>query len=382
MLPNSVAVAAAAVDRRSRRVAKRPARSAASAAPTARCSRSPCPSRTPRPGRRRRSLLPTRASASASDGLARVQIERAQRRRPLAICRSVRMRRKAAAPIAIRAIAPNVSRSPRETKASPEYHKRAVPATAIITVEVLVMSGLWRFHLHPGSKEPSESSPRRPSRSSKISRGASAPASTSCSRSRRADAGALQRGRPPGLLSPRPRTSVAADWKVGPIPSDLQDRRVEITGPCRSEDDHQRAELGRVGVHGRLRGRDVADMVESSVGPGQSDRRRPPHDHLREPRDRQALRAQSADRDADGAAPGISPARAPLRRRRPAGARDAVRLRHVPFPQRRGSGQGGYRSVLLPAEDAEPPRSPAVERRLPPRAERAEMPSARSRRPS
>jgi malate synthase len=37
----------------------------------------------------------------------------------------------------------------------------------------------------------------------------------------------------------------AGDWKVAPMPADLQDRRVEITGPGRSQDDHQRAQLGR-----------------------------------------------------------------------------------------------------------------------------------------
>ena len=37
----------------------------------------------------------------------------------------------------------------------------------------------------------------------------------------------------------------AADWRVAPAPADLVDRRVEITGPAETEDDDQRAQLGR-----------------------------------------------------------------------------------------------------------------------------------------
>src|SRR5262249_15601080 len=40
----------------------------------------------------------------------------------------------------------------------------------------------------------------------------------------------LDRGRPPDFL-PETRSIREADWKVAPLPADLQDRRVEITGP-------------------------------------------------------------------------------------------------------------------------------------------------------
>ena len=43
-----------------------------------------------------------------------------------------------------------------------------------------------------------------------------------------------------------------AEWTVAPIPTDILDRRVEITGPSRSQDDHQRAQLRREGLHGRF----------------------------------------------------------------------------------------------------------------------------------
>ena len=60
---------------------------------------------------------------------------------------------------------------------------------------------------------------------------------------------------------------------------------------------HQRAQLGRQGLHGRLRGRDRADVGERRRRPRQPDRRDRPHDHLRRLR-RQALRARRGDRDA------------------------------------------------------------------------------------
>ena len=59
-------------------------------------------------------------------GVAGMLVERAQRCGSLAVtCCSERMRRNAAAPIAIRARKPHVNRSARECKTSPEYHKRA-----------------------------------------------------------------------------------------------------------------------------------------------------------------------------------------------------------------------------------------------------------------
>ena len=51
--------------------------------------------------------------------------------------------------------------------------------------------------------------------------------------------------------------------------------------PGRAQDDDQRAQLGRQGLHGRLRGRELADLAELRRGPGELLRRRPPHDLAR-----------------------------------------------------------------------------------------------------
>ena len=67
-----------------------------------------------------------------------------------------------------------------------------------------------------------------------------------------------------------------ADFTVAPAPADLQDRRVEITGPGRPQDDDQRAELGREGLHGRLRGRELAELGERRRRAAQRARRSAP----------------------------------------------------------------------------------------------------------
>ena len=69
------------------------------------------------------------------------------------------------------------------------------------------------------------------------------------------------------LASTRPIRD--ADWHVAPAPADLTDRRVEITGPPRAQDDHQRAELRRQGVDGRLRGRHLAHLGQRRRRPAQ-----------------------------------------------------------------------------------------------------------------
>ena len=128
-------------------------------------------------------------------------------------------------------------------------------------------------------------------------------------------------------------------WKVGSIPADLQDRRVEITGPV-----DRKMIINALNSGASMFMADFEDATSptwSNIVSGQANlidavRRTIT---VREPRDRQALQAQSADRDAAGPPARVPPARAPLRRRQPAGARHAVRLRHVPVSQRRGTGR-------------------------------------------
>jgi hypothetical protein len=50
------------------------------------------------------------------------------------------------------------------------------------------------------------------------------------------------------------------DWRMAPLAPGLVDSRVAITGPGRSQDDHQRTELWREDRHGRLRGQQHADV--------------------------------------------------------------------------------------------------------------------------
>jgi malate synthase len=58
------------------------------------------------------------------------------------------------------------------------------------------------------------------------------------------------------------------------FPQDLQDRRVEITGPVDRKMIINALNSGRQGLHGRLRGRATPHLGELRAGSGQPDRRR------------------------------------------------------------------------------------------------------------
>ena len=66
--------------------------------------------------------------------------------------------------------------------------------------------------------------------------------------------------------------------------------------PGRPQDDHQRAELGRQGVHGRLRGRLLAHVRQHDRGPGQSEGSLGRRDRLHRSGHRQGLRAREQAR--------------------------------------------------------------------------------------
>ena len=94
------------------------------------------------------------------------------------------------------------------------------------------MCGVWRFHPQPDRSSRASPAPApavafvedllsrrfRP-RIDELSRSATPCRSTTTRTTAR-------------VSSPRRADLRRADWKVGPIPSDLWDRRVEITGPC------------------------------------------------------------------------------------------------------------------------------------------------------
>ena len=83
---------------------------------------------------------------------------------------------------------------------------------------------------------------------------------------------------------PETREIREGEWTVAPIPADLQDRRVEITGPVDRKMVINALNSGAKRVHGRLRGRQLADLGQLRRGAAQPARRRPPHDQLRQPR--------------------------------------------------------------------------------------------------
>ena len=77
-------------------------------------------------------------------------------------------------------------------------------------------------------------------------------------------------------------------------PAEIADRRVEITGPGRPQDGDQRAQLGRQGLHGRLRGRELADLGELHRRTAQPHRRARSHDLARHRREAYRLNDEVA----------------------------------------------------------------------------------------
>ena len=119
---------------------------------------------------------------------------------------------------------------------------------------------------------------------------------------------ALDAGGLPDFL-PETAAIRSGDWRVAPVPRDLEDRRVEITGPGRPQDDDQRAQLARAGLHGRLRGLLRADLGEHRPRPGEPARRRRPQHRVSRSRVGQGLPPQRQDRDPDRPSPRLAPAR-------------------------------------------------------------------------
>ena len=124
---------------------------------------------------------------------------------------------------------------------------------------------------------------------------------------------------------------------AGPARSPRGDHR-----PGRSQDGHQRAQLGRERVHGRLRGLQLAHVGQRRARPPAPVRRRRGHDRVHGPRDGEALPARPEAGDADGAAARLAPAREARRARRPARPGVALRLRPLPVPQRAGADGAGH----------------------------------------
>ena len=122
------------------------------------------------------------------------------------------------------------------------------------------------------------------------------------------------------------RRSARGDWTVAPIPADLRDRRVEITGPVDRKMIINALNSRRQRLHGRLRGLQLADLEEPRRGPGEPERRGRRTIEFVSPRG-QALPAERAHRDAHGAPARLAPRREARARRRRAGLGAPLRLR-------------------------------------------------------
>ena len=154
------------------------------------------------------------------------------------------------------------------------------------------------------------------------------------------------------------------DWLVAPAPADLERSACRDHRPGRAEDDDQRAQLGRPRLHGRSRGRALADLGERRRRPGGAATAVRRELDVREPGG-QGLPPERAARDARRPAPRLAPGRAPRPGRRRADVGQPVRLRAVPLPQRGRAAQPRHRPVLLPAQARGPRRGAPLERRVP-----------------
>ena len=112
------------------------------------------------------------------------------------------------------------------------------------------------------------------------------------------------------------------------------DRRVEITGPTNAKMVINALNSGAQGVHGRLRGRDLADLGRAGPGAGQPARllARPPR--LHRSGQRQALCGRRQSRGADGPPARLASAGGPCDGQRRGRRRRAVRFRALPLAQR------------------------------------------------
>ncbi len=222
----------------------------------------------------------------------------------------------------------------------------------------------------------SRCSPPRRSRSSPTSSGASTRAGSSCS----SGASRCRRGWMPAsalALPPRDREGPRGRLEGRADPADLQDRRVEITGPVDRKMVINALNSGANVLHGGLRGlatRRPGRNVHRR--PDQPARRGPPARSTFTSREGQAVPAEREDRDALRPPARLAPRR---EARRWSTARPMLGSLFdfglFFFHNAQGAARPRHRPVLLPAEAGEPPRGAAVERRLRLRAAGARHPA-------
>ena len=152
------------------------------------------------------------------------------------------------------------------------------------------------------------------------------------------------------------------DWKIAPLPQDLQCRRVEITGPVERKMIINALNSGADSLHDRLRRFEYAELGQPDHRPYQSEGRGAPHDLAGT--ERQVVHAQRQGRHADRASARLASGREAREGRRQARVGRHLRLRALHGAQREGTSRARRGPVLLSAEDGEPSRSASVERHL------------------
>ncbi len=184
---------------------------------------------------------------------------------------------------------------------------------------------------------------------------------------------AIDAGQLPDFL-PETAAIRGGDWKVAPIPPDLLDRRTEITGPVDRKMAINALNSGGAVLDGRFRGRQLTDMGKRHGRPGQHARRRPADHRLHFARgEKVCVEGQDCRHRRPPARLAHGGETHPFPRRARVGV--AFRLGPVLLPQRQGADRAWLRSLLLPAQAREPPRSPALERRVRPRPGRPRHPA-------
>ncbi len=182
----------------------------------------------------------------------------------------------------------------------------------------------------------------------------------------------LDAGWKPDFL-PETREIREGDWRVAPIPRDLQDRRVEITGPT-----DRKMVINALNSGANVFMADFEDantptwqnLIEGQANLRDAVRRTITY---RRPADGPALCAERQYRRVVRAPAGLAFAGSTCTRRRRADVGRALRLRALLFSQRQGADGARHRALFLPAEAREPPRSAAMEQRLSARAGEARI---------
>ncbi len=220
-----------------------------------------------------------------------------------------------------------------------EITGRITPAYAeILTPEALAFAASCSAHSAAGARSCSRAAPRA---------------------SAKLDAGGL-----PDFL-PETRAVREADWTCGPVPADLQDRRVEITGPVDRKMIINALNSGASVFMADFEDAQHADLGQPHRGPDQPARRGPRARSTTSRPKARHYRLNDNARHAVRAPARLAPAGEARARRRRADLRRASSTSACTSSTTpRSSSRAGTRPLLLPAQAGEPPRGAAVERRL------------------